>query len=350
MQSADKVPYDIPVPNNMGMVRYVLALGVLTAHFNELAGGDIWWPVSSYNAIGGFFALSGFLLAGSWLRRPRLGSYIKSRALRILPAYWSAVLFFAVTLSLVSSAGDYFHNAQFWKYLAANLSFLNFLQPDLPGVFDMLEVRAVNGSLWTMKVEWFLYLSLPLVSLLLVRYARHPGMVLAAVYLLSVAYRLFFRYLYSSTGNGIYEILSRQFLGQMMYFYSGVFIYYYFSLFMRFRRWLLLFSLVLAYVDYPFYWMQVLIEPLAVTSLVIWFSMVGKWGVAFGKHDNISYNIYLVHFPVVQLCAMYMLTDRIGMTAAFVSVVVATVALSLLLNRCVERPVQRFFHNARSAR
>lgn len=341
MLTSDRVPYDIPVPNNMGVVRYVLAIGVLIAHFNEFSCGDIWWPVSSCNAVGGFFALSGFLLAGSWLRRPRLIPYIISRARRILPAYWGVVLFFAVALGLVSSDADYFLNPQFWKYLAANLSFLNFLQPDLPGVFDMLEVKAVNGSLWTMKVEWFLYLSLPLVSAILVRCRRRTGMVLGVVYLLSVTYRLVFFYLYSKTGNGVYEILSRQFVGQMMYFYSGVFVYYYFSSFMRFRWWLVLVSLVLVCVDYPFHWMRILIEPVAVTTLVIWFSMVGKWGTWLGRHDNISYNIYLIHFPVVQLSAMYGLTESFGVTASFLSVAAVTVILSLMLNRYVERPIQK---------
>lgn len=339
MIKPDRVPYKIPVPNNMGMVRYVLALGVLISHFNELSGGHIWWPVSSYNAVGGFFALSGFLLAGSWLRNPHLKLYICARARRILPAYWSVVLFFAVALCFVSSASDYFLNPLFWKYLAANLAFLNFLQPNLPGVFDMLDVNAVNGSLWTMKVEWFLYFSLPLVSWFLVRYSRRPVAVLGVVYIMSVAYRLFFYYLFCNTGDKIYEILSRQFLGQMMYFYSGVFVYYYFSYFMRYRWWVALASFILAYMDYPFEWMDILVEPVAVSFLVIWFSMVGRWGGIFGKQDNLSYEIYLIHFPVVQLSAMYMLTERFGVFVSFAVVVALTVILSVILNIFIVKPL-----------
>lgn len=64
------VPYNISVPNNMGMVRYVLAIAVIIAHYNELVGANIYFPVTSYVAVGGFFSLSGFLIYGSFLKKP----------------------------------------------------------------------------------------------------------------------------------------------------------------------------------------------------------------------------------------------------------------------------------------
>lgn len=339
----DKVPFNIPVPNNMGLVRYILAFSVLVAHFNELAGGDVWWPVSSYNAVGGFFALSGFLMVGSWLRRPNLKTYLISRCKRILPAYWSVVLFFAIALYPFSTSADYFDSAGFWSYLVANISFMNFLHPTLPGLFGNQVTEAVNGSLWTMKVEWFLYFSLPVVAWFLIRYRRRPGAVLALVYLVSVAYRITFLHLYLSTGKEIYSILSRQFLGQMMFFYSGVLIYYYFSWFMRHRWWILSISLCLAVVAYPSEYVRIIVEPVAISALVLWFSMVGKWGVWCGRHDNISYNIYLVHFPIVQLCVMYSLCDKFGSFATFMVVVIVSVVLSILINRFVEHPLRSWF-------
>ena len=83
---------------------------------------------------------------------------------RILPPYWATVVLFAILLGFCSASPDYFLSGQFWKYLIANLCFVNFVEPALPGVFDGMEVTAVNGSLWTMKVEWMLYLSMPFAS------------------------------------------------------------------------------------------------------------------------------------------------------------------------------------------
>lgn len=77
----NKVPYRTPQPNNMGVVRYVMAFSVLIAHFAIQTGADdVWWPISSYNAVGGFFAISGFLLVGNYLRSGRAvpgGSVVK---------------------------------------------------------------------------------------------------------------------------------------------------------------------------------------------------------------------------------------------------------------------------------
>lgn len=44
--------------NSMGLVRYYLALAVVVAHFNAIFGTELYFPTSSYNAVGGFFALS----------------------------------------------------------------------------------------------------------------------------------------------------------------------------------------------------------------------------------------------------------------------------------------------------
>ena len=35
--------------------------------------------------------------------------------------------------------------------------------------------------------------------------------------------------------------------------------------------------------------------------MVIWLSMVGRWGHFLSRHDNVSYDVYLYHFPVIQL-------------------------------------------------
>lgn len=43
----DKMPCSVPVPNNMGLVRYVLAFAVIVSHFNILTGSDISFPLNA---------------------------------------------------------------------------------------------------------------------------------------------------------------------------------------------------------------------------------------------------------------------------------------------------------------
>ncbi len=299
--------------NNMGAVRYYLALAVVVAHFSTVMGVDIPWPTSSYNAVGGFFALSGFLVYGSYLRAGSLHAYVARRARRILPPYLFIVLLCAFLLAALSSLSpaEYFSSPQWWRYLLANLTFMNFLGPDLPGVFTDHVSTAVNGSLWTIKVEWMLYLSVPLVALLIRRLRRPALLTFAAIYIFSMLYRLGFLYLYETHGSEIWNILSRQVFGQLMYFYTGVAIYFRLAAFMRYRWQLLAAALLLTLLgDYiPCY--DYTLGPIAVSILVLWFSLAGTGASRLSSFfqrfniDNISYDIYLVHLPVIQVVACF---------------------------------------------
>lgn len=340
MIKPNRVPYTIPQPNNMGVVRYVMAFSVLISHFAIQTGcEDIIWPISSGTAVGGFFAISGFLLVGNYMRTGSWKRYIIRRAKRILPAYWATVLLFALICAVFSTDRHYFTSAQFWEYLAANLAFLNFLQPDLPGVFTENIDHAANGALWTMKVEWMLYLTVPFAVWALKRWRKQSLTVIGAIYLLSVAYKVSLMWLYISTGEEIFNMFARQFISQLMYFYTGVLIYYYFDTFMKYRWWILPVAMAALGLFSNNQLFQITLQPFFVSTAVLWFCMVGKWGTFEGKKDNISYNIYLVHWPVIQIAAMYSLIHKIGVWNTFLATCAVIIAIAWLINIAVERPV-----------
>lgn len=323
------------MPNNMGMVRYALALIVVMAHFQLLTGYSLAFPFSSFSAVGGFFALSGFLIYGSFIRKPDLKAYVISRARRLLPAYWITVLFFAIVLCAVSSlsVSDYFTSASFRRYLVSNLAFLNFLQPTLPGVFEGFEHDAVNGSLWTLKVEWCLYFSVPAVAWLTRRLKARPTVMFVAIYLAACVYRMIFLYLYGETGSKVYEILGRQFFGQLSYFYAGVLCYYWFDLLMRYKWPVIAVAVsVILTVDALPYDFFIFLHPAALAVIVVWFSMVGKWGTWEGKRDNVSYNIYLIHFPVIQVYVFLGGSRTFGLVPSLVICLCVIFVMSWLLS------------------
>lgn len=332
----------IPYPNNMGVVRYFLALAVVIAHFNILTGHRFYFPISSYSAVGGFFALSGFLIYSSYEKRPCLRTYIWARCRRLLPAYFITVVGFAVGLCFLSSCdlSSYFFSAHFARYMAANLTFLNFIEPTLPGVFNDFDIPAVNGSLWTMKVEWALYLSMPFFYIFLRRYGRHPIRVFGAVILFAIAYRLWFHYMCQRTGSEFYHILGKQFLGQFAYFYTGALCYRLLPLFLRFRWQLFAGASIICFLSpfIPYY--NLVVQPVTLSVLVIWFSIIGKWGTWEGKRDNLSYNLYLVHFPVIQafvaLGGLSLLSD--GFSLAVCLGVALVISYIILLG---ERGIQK---------
>lgn len=324
---------------NMDLIRYLLALAVVIAHYTYLTGHEIPFIMSSFEAVGGFFALSGFLVYNGYEKRPSLRRYILSRVKRILPSYISVVVIFWLLLSIVSnlSVWNYFSDITTWKYLIANLCFVNWMQPTLPGIFDegIFLDNSVNGSLWTMKVEWCLYLSVPLVVLIIRRLIRNRDFVVIAVIISSMIYRLVFLSLFNITGNEIYNILGRQIFGQLSYFYVGVLIFYYRG-WLEKNLWLLIVVsgglMLLSRIDAI---TQVLVAPFGVSGMVIGISLIKNSPSMLRHNNNLSYLIYLCHWPIIQigvLCGFSGLSTWLGITIVIVECVLFSWIVSCLID------------------
>lgn len=321
--------------NSMGMVRYYLALAVFVSHFNIFVDNPIWFPTTSYTAVGGFFALSGFLIYPSYLKSRNLKDYLLRRAKRILPSYIFIVLLCAFGLVFMSTlpAKEYFFNPQWVRYLVSNLAMLNFMGSELPGVFQDLPLHTVNGSLWTMKIEVMLYLSVPLVAAVVLKMHRRlrwcgPLCVCVAIYMLSACYRLYFLHLFDVTDKAIYGLLAKQVFGQLMYFYGGVFIYFIYDRFLKYRNAVLaaciLIMLVSDYMPYLFY--RICILPAVVSCMVIYFSQFRFAGI-FNK-NNVSYEMYLYHLPVLLVAYSFLGGKGLPEWVFFCIALACTLALS----------------------
>jgi peptidoglycan/LPS O-acetylase OafA/YrhL len=108
-----------------------------------------------------FFALSGYLIARPFVDayvqgrpRPRLGRYARNRILRIVPAFWCAVL--ATLLAFGLSGSEPF----------AVVLTLAFSQIYIPA--DPFAAHIAQG--WTLDVEFAFYVAVPVVGLALARW------------------------------------------------------------------------------------------------------------------------------------------------------------------------------------
>jgi len=153
--------------NGFDLLRFVAASLVLVDHSFVLTGRHGPPGPFAYETLGGFavavfFVISGFLVAGSWQREPRLTAFAAKRALRIVPAYVVVIAACALALGpalTTLSTGDYFRHAQTWSYFS-NVTFLR-LHYSLPGVFAGNPFpHAVNGSIWTLPIEILMYVAL----------------------------------------------------------------------------------------------------------------------------------------------------------------------------------------------
>ena len=125
-----------------------------------------------------FFALSGFLVAGSLLRSRTVAMFLASRIIRIFPALSVEVLLSAVLLGPLFTSltlAQYFRSHEFWGYWWNLVGHVHFR---LPGVFDANpNPNVVNGQLWTVPYELYCYVLLALVTL--IGGVRHRWIVVA---------------------------------------------------------------------------------------------------------------------------------------------------------------------------
>jgi peptidoglycan/LPS O-acetylase OafA/YrhL len=262
---------------------------------------------SSDIAVKSFFVVSGFLIFMSYENSGNARSYFSKRIRRIYPAYIFVVVTCAI-LGVFFSAYSWrdYYSLQVVKYIAANSVFLNYLQPVLPGVFESNTMPAVNGALWTLKIEVMFYLLVPVFVMAFRKFGR--GRAMAVLFLCSLAYSMVMGGLASRTGGGLYLELQRQLPGQLVFFLTGAAGYYYFQYFSRNAHWLALLALTAFVLKTWLPW--VVVQPVALGVLVIYFACIVPCVGNFGKYGDFSYGIYIVHFPILQLLISYGLFDK----------------------------------------
>jgi peptidoglycan/LPS O-acetylase OafA/YrhL/O-antigen ligase len=330
--------------NNFHLLRLLFALAVVVGHLNALSALPGWEAADRIFAPGvklgvqGFFILSGYLVSGSFERSKSIAQYAEKRVRRLYPAYAVTVLVCAGA-ALAFSPGARADLAAVARYVGWNLGFLNFMEPNLPGVFTNNSMTEVNGALWTLKIEVLFYLALPLLAWLLRNSGRMHGVLILAIYIASEAWRFGFGYFgHRNASPMLYEI-GRQLPGQMSFFITGVALYIWRDRLAR--RWLILAPVGVVLLVASFF--DPLAEPLRPASL----GLVAI-GIATGlprivdaaRFGDLSYGLYILHFPIIQTAValgLFAIHPALGAAAALgVSVVGA-----LLMWRLVERPALR---------
>jgi len=159
--------------NNYLLLRFVAALLVIYGHAYAIAKlpgrveVDFIQRALRFTYAGGvgvdaFFVISGFLVTASYLHRRDWPDFMKARCLRIFPGLLVCMLATMFLLGpAVSSLGPaaYLTDPQLYANLLRNMTLVS-VHFRLPGVFENLPVDAVNGSLWTLPVEFLLYVLL----------------------------------------------------------------------------------------------------------------------------------------------------------------------------------------------
>jgi peptidoglycan/LPS O-acetylase OafA/YrhL len=155
-------------PDNFNLLRLMAASGVMIFHVGVIVGRPSNMLPSQWTSLGSlavhvFFVISGYLLTLSLISNSDPTTYLRNRALRILPALigCSFATVFLLGAALTSSH-LFFLDPATWRYLLG-CSAIFACSYVLPGVFSDAVTPVVNGSLWTLPYEAICYIGLLLI-------------------------------------------------------------------------------------------------------------------------------------------------------------------------------------------
>jgi peptidoglycan/LPS O-acetylase OafA/YrhL len=307
----------LPKQNNFELLRLILATAVVFEHIYWLTRIPefefLTQAIPERFAVEAFFIVSAFLASASYLNSQSVWQFMSKRLRRILPAYITVVtLCFIAGILLTTLPLEEFFTSGGLAYLGWNFAFLNFVQPDLPGVFATLPKQDINGSLWTLKIELAFYLVIPAIFYL---FRRFDAMSISLIiYGLSFVYLSVFEGM-ARDGIQLAQQLSHQLPGQMAFFITGM-------LLLVNRDWLVTYGwqlLLLALCGglLSLAGITAVLLPASMAIGLLMFAIRLPYLGNFGKYGDFSYGIYLWHWPAIQGFLLADLFERLGHWQAF---------------------------------
>lgn len=262
-----------------------------------------------------FFTITGFLVTYSFLRRDcNIVSYAQKRFARIVPAYIITIVFCMFIGWWITSLStkDFWTSGQTWKYFISNILMLNWLEPELPETFQNNLWPQMDGSLWSMKQEVLFYILVPF----LIFFMKKVGKKWVCIPLMALC------------------IIAYPFVNvqtqYFTFFIGGMTTMLFFDIYNKYFKFLLPLSLI-AFCCYIF-------EAFAFPLILVAVAYHCKPLNFFRKYDNITYGLFLYHFPVIQVLIHYGVADY-SLTLCFIITVIITSVLATFSWLYIEKPL-----------
>lgn len=330
--------------NNFNIIRIVASIMVIYGHMSALMGVSVF---SVYNqavstiAVKIFFIISGYLITKSFMSDSNFASYMIKRIFRIFPGLIAVVLFAAVIVGPIFTSlplNEYISNPGTRLYLRNMILYPIY---SLPGVFENYTYpNAVNGSLWSLPVEFAMYLLLPLLVVIFKKLkVLKPGLLVTALFFLAIDVLKIARYpslRYIFWGNNLPDWLSL-----IPFFFIGSF----FS-FNEFKKYLnlqlataLLVAGSLISVDYA---KSEILLFITLPYFVLSFALCEKpLFCGWFKKCDFSYGLYLYGFVIQQILYNALKKYNPSLNVMTVISLAVTLIFAILSWYLVEKPMQK---------
>lgn len=293
-------------PSGFDYLRLALAVGVIAVHSTIVSDGfpgevALWlspWRPVVRAILPMFFALSGFLVAGSLERSRTLAMFLGLRVIRIWPALVVEALLSALILGPIFtqfSLAGYVHDPLFARY------FWNLLgdpQTMLPGVFPHNPLPIyMNRQLWTVPYELLCYISLATLAVIGVK--RWPVLLPLGAAAMSIGYGAI-KWRHSGAALFVTGPLPGVLL--VVAFLCGVALYFYRER-IPYSRLLFAAMVIVSALSLTVVPSGDLLAPFTTAYVVVWLGLTNGRRLWFIRGADYSYGIFLYGFPMQQAVA-----------------------------------------------
>ena len=286
---------------------------------------DVFRILSPFEGVPIFFSLSGFFLWRSLsARRVSFRAYAKRRILRIFPELWMVAAF--SVLSILIFCRQELSALPFLGWIGAQATFLQFWTPECLRSFG---VGCPNGSLWTITIFLQFYILVYFLHRLL--HGKKP-LAWVLTLLLCAGLNVIPGYFASSLPEILYKLYQQTVLPYLSVFlFMACMAEFEDVIRPRLKHVPLLIALyALLYIGIPFDF-QGAGYPLFRCMVIGLFALSFGFSIPFPPlRQDISYEIYLVHMPVVNILLELTQTPDWG---TFLAALALTLLLALILFR-----------------
>jgi len=324
-------------PSGFDYIRVVLATAVVCSHAINVCYGEafteaVWrGPARPWLALilPMFFALSGFLVAGSFERCKTIISFGGLRVLRLVPALAVDTLIGALLLGPIFTVlplSTYFHDPAFASYFLNIVGKIHFV---LPGVFASNPwPNFINQQLWTLPFELLCYTTL--VGLAFLGIAQRPKLFLVTVFGANLLIFLVKYHQHSTTAS----LFIGPLLVQCFLFGIAAYLFRFTIIWDRTLFWISA-AATLVCLSFPGW---DFLAPLPATYVTVYLGLLQPRRNRIINSGDYSYGIFLYGFPVQQ---MVVAAFGHGHQPWYVNLLLAlpiTFALAVFSWWCVEKP------------
>lgn len=324
--------------NNIDLLRLLAALFVAWSHAPLLFGVKMIMPPlplcvnTGELGVSFFFFLSGMLVTNSLITKKNPVSFVLSRFMRIYPAFFVTLLvlvFIVGPIFTEKSLIGYFNSHETWHFFLNNARLRT--QFVISSVWQDRLYTSIDASLWTIPVEVCCYVAL-LFSFLLCRYFKlKPWMFLLPACIISLLPIEHILYLIGKDFTIVNPVHIFCFtIGTAMSLHKES---------IHITRTTIIIALVVCVITWR--WTNVIryLFPIVVSIILLYATSTSPLVNIRPKHD-ISYGIYLWHWPIYQVLFTYI--SGVGPYLFFAICIIITTGIAYLSAVFIEEPCLRF--------